>query len=163
MKGNTAVPKNHFKKTAKRIKTWFAQPIKAIRRKQMRVKKEKKIFPMPLQKLRPVVRCPTIRHNRKLRLGRGFTPEECRSADIDYRTARTLGVSVDLRRKNQNEESFEKNVDRLKEYISHLRIFENKKEAINSGVTQHKGKLMPIPKGTKIVKTVSVSEVEGSK
>ena len=65
MKRNNALPNNHFKKTSKRIKTWFDQPANKERRRSIRLIKAKKIFPMPLEKLRPIVRCPTIRYNKK--------------------------------------------------------------------------------------------------
>ena len=35
--------------------------------------KAKQISPMPIDKLRPIVNCPSIRYGSKQRLGRGFT------------------------------------------------------------------------------------------
>lgn len=34
------------------------------------------IAPRPVDRLRPIVRCPTIKYNRKVRAGRGFTLTE---------------------------------------------------------------------------------------
>ena len=34
------------------------------------------VAPRPVDLLRPVVRCPTIKHNRRLRAGKGFTLAE---------------------------------------------------------------------------------------
>ncbi|KAI4291004.1 large subunit ribosomal protein L13e [Pancytospora philotis] len=159
MKRNNAIPSNHFGKTAIMYKTWFDQPAKATKRRQLRNKKAARVFPMPIEKLRPIVRCPTIRHNRKLRLGRGFTAEECQAAGIEYQYARTIGISVDLRRANQNEESFNTNVQRIKEYMSKIVIYKNKEEALNAGATQHRGAIMPVYNSTPVVKSVSASEV----
>ncbi|ORD99727.1 RL13 [Hepatospora eriocheir] len=159
MKRNNAVPKNHFQKTSKVIKTRFNQPTKAIKRREVREEKMAKLAVTPLTKLRPVVRCPTIRYNRKVRLGRGFTLEECNSAGIHYLEARTLGISVDLRRKNQNEEAFNRNVERIKEYLSNVTVYKNKTEAIASGAYQHHGVIMPVFNEKK-VKLISTGEVQ---
>lgn len=159
MKRNNAVPSNHFKKTALRIKTWLDQPSRHIRRKEARRQKAKECFPMPTDKLRPIVRCPTIRYNRKVRLGRGFTPEECAAVDLDYKYARTIGISVDLRRKNMNAESFNTNVDRLKAYLEKLVIHKSIKEAKEAGAVQHIGKIMPIKRKVPTVPTISASEI----
>lgn len=159
MKRNNAVPSNHFKKTALRIKTWFKQPARHKRRSEARKEKAKACFPMPTEKLRPVVRCPTIRHNRKIRLGRGFTPEECAAAGVDYRYARTVGISVDTRRKNMNEESFNANVDRLKEYLGKITIYNSFKEAKEAKAKQHVGTIMPIEKSVVKVPTIDASKI----
>lgn len=114
---------------------------------------------MPTEKLRPVVRCPTIRHNKKVRLGRGFTAEECAAAGVEYKYARTVGVAVDLRRKNNNAEAFNANVERLKEYLGKITIYRSFKEAKLAGAKQHTGVVMPILRGVPKVSTVSASEV----
>jgi large subunit ribosomal protein L13e len=114
---------------------------------------------MPTDKLRPIVRCCTIRYNKNTRLGRGFTPRECAEAVLDYKYARTIGISVDLRRKNTNLEALQANVDRLKEYHSKIKIFESKKEAIEAGAKQHIGTIMPIEKTVPVVPRISTNEV----
>ena len=43
------------------------------RRRQARLSKAAAVAPRPVDKLRPVVRCPTIKYNRRVRAGRGFT------------------------------------------------------------------------------------------
>lgn len=159
MKRNNALPANHFKKTALKIKSALNQPARHIRRRSTRIAKAAKIAPTPLQKLRPIVRCTTIRYNRKVRLGRGFTPEECAAAGLDYKYARTIGIAVDLRRNNRNQEGFHANVDRLKEYQSKITIFSSSKEAKEAGAVQHKGIIMPIERQTVIVPTVSANDV----
>ncbi|RVD93399.1 60S ribosomal L13-like [Tubulinosema ratisbonensis] len=159
MKHNNELPNNHFRKTAIRFKTWFDQPAKKLKRRAERKKKEKACYPMPLNKLRPIVRCPTIRHNKKERLGRGFTPEECMAAGLEYTYARKIGISVDLRRKNRNVEAFNQNVERLQSYKSKLTFYDSKKEAVNSKAKQIKGKIMPLVKKIPVVEAVKVEEI----
>merc|ERR1719199_2253827 len=59
----------------------------------------------------------------KLRLGRGFTLAELREAKIAPKMARTIGISVDHRRRNRCTESLQENVNRLKLYKSKLLVF----------------------------------------
>ena len=74
---NNIIANNHFhKQWQTRVKTWFNQPARKLRRHQKRVLKARAIAPRPLKKLRPVVRCPTFKYNTKQRLGRGFTQDE---------------------------------------------------------------------------------------
>ncbi|EDQ31022.1 ribosomal protein L13E [Enterocytozoon bieneusi H348] len=157
MKRNNALPNNHFKKTSKRIKTWFDQPANKERRRSIRLIKAKKIFPMPLEKLRPIVRCPTIRYNKKERLGRGFTPEECKAAGLNHIYARTIGISIDLKRRNMNQETFDQNVQRLIEYQSKIKIFKTKSEA--KGAIQHMKHIMPIVKNEPIVEVMNSNDI----
>jgi len=71
-KHNNIIPNVHLHKDWKnRVKTWFNQPGRKQTRRRQRNEKAAAIFPRPLQKLRPVVHCPTIRYNSKVRLGRG--------------------------------------------------------------------------------------------
>lgn len=159
MKRNNALPSNHFKKTALRVRTWFNQPARHSRRKENRKAKAKACFPMPTEKLRPVVRCPTIRYNKSVRLGRGFTPEECAAAGLDYKYARTIGIAVDLRRNNRNAESFNANVDRLKEYQNKITIFSSFKEAKQAGAKQHVGTIMPIARTAPVISTINAEDI----
>lgn len=57
--------------------------------------------------LRPVVRCPSIRYNTKVRLGRGFTLEELKAAGFTKYEAKSFGIAVDFRRVNRSVESLE--------------------------------------------------------
>lgn len=124
IRGNRVIPNAHFHKDWQRyIKTWFDQPARKKRRHQKRVEKAKRIAPRPLEKLRPIVRCPTARFNMRLRQGRGFTIEELKSAGISAKVAQTIGIAVDKRRKNRSVESLQQNVQRLKEYKSKLILF----------------------------------------
>ncbi|KAJ2846068.1 60S ribosomal protein L13, partial [Coemansia brasiliensis] len=71
---NKQLPNVHLRKEWDlRVRTWFNQPGRKLRRRNARVAKAAKIAPRPLELLRPAVRCPTVKYNRKTRIGRGFT------------------------------------------------------------------------------------------
>jgi len=125
VKHNNQVPNGHFKKHwQRRVRTWFNQPKQKIRRRTLRHKKALHNAPRPVAGLlRPIVQCSTTRYNMKQRAGKGFTLEELRKAGIERRAARNIGISVDFRRRNKNEEHLQRNVDRLKEYKSKLILF----------------------------------------
>merc|ERR1712194_769348 len=102
------------------------QPAKKVRRRNARTEKAKKLAPRPVNLLRPVVRCPTVKYNLKLRAGRGFTFDELKAAKINPKAARGVGIAVDHRRTNTNQEAFQVNVERLKLYNSKLIVFPKK-------------------------------------
>merc|ERR1712190_472898 len=105
----------------------FDQAGRKKRRANSRKEKAKKLFPRPAAGLlRPIVHPPTQRYNMKLRLGKGFTLDELREAKIPVKKAATIGISVDHRRRNRCAESLQANVDRLKVYLSKLKIFPRK-------------------------------------
>lgn len=107
-RGNNAIPGNHFRKHwQKRIKTWFNQPARKTRRSQNRVAKLKAVAPRPIGLLRPAVQCPSIRYNSKVRLGRGFTLEELKTAGVPVTEAKQFGIAVDYRRTNRSVESIQ--------------------------------------------------------
>ena len=81
------------------------------------------MFPRPLEKLRPIVHCPTVRYNRKLRQGRGFTLEEIKGANLGAAFAQSIGIVVDHRRRNKSQEELDLNVRRLKAYLQKLVLF----------------------------------------
>jgi len=73
-----------------------------------RIAKAARVAPRPVGGLlRPIVHCPTIRYNSKLRLGRGFTLEELKAAGFSKYEAKSLGIAVDYRRTNRSVESIE--------------------------------------------------------
>jgi large subunit ribosomal protein L13e len=82
--------------------------------------------------LRPIVRCPTIKYNRRVRAGisgyrgqsNGLT--QIQEAGIPRKLAPTIGISVDSRRQNLSTESLAINVARLKAYQSRLILFPRK-------------------------------------
>ncbi|VDN57659.1 unnamed protein product [Dracunculus medinensis] len=108
-KRNNMVPNGHFHKDwQSRIRTWFNQPARKQRRRMNRLKKALACTPRPAAGLlRPIVRCPTNRYNKKIRLGRGFTLEELKAVGISKKIAPTIGISVDYRRTNKSVESLQ--------------------------------------------------------
>merc|ERR1712159_673665 len=84
VKHNHQIQKCHFhKKWQTRVKTWLDQPMRAKRRRMTRLAKAAKISPRPIAgALRPAVHCPTVKYNRKVRFGRGFTLDELKAAGI---------------------------------------------------------------------------------
>jgi large subunit ribosomal protein L13e len=108
------------------VRTHFDQAGKKVSRRTARAKRAAVIAPRPLDLLRPVVRAPTIKYNRKVRAGRGFTLEEVKAAGIPRKFARTIGIAVDHRRHNRSVEGFEINVARLQEYKTKLILFPRK-------------------------------------
>ena len=125
---NNIIPNAHFHKDWQRyVRTWFNQPARKKRRQQNRIKKARAIAPRPAcGDLRPIVRCPTIKYNMKLRAGRGFSLQELKAAGIGRREARTIGISVDKRRRNKSLEAQQLNAQRLKKYRAKLIVFPRK-------------------------------------
>jgi large subunit ribosomal protein L13e len=111
VKHNNVLPNIHLRKHMQRfVKTWFNQPARKHRRAIARQEKATKIFPRPLEKLRPVVHSLTRKYNSKLRYGRGFTLQEIKKAGLTPKFARTIGIAVDHRRQDTSEESLQMNV-----------------------------------------------------
>ena len=69
------------------------------------------------------MRCTTVKHNRRVRAGRGFTLAELKEAGIGKKEARGVGIVVDHRRRNLSEEGKALNVERLKAYKARLIVF----------------------------------------
>ncbi|EMR70001.1 hypothetical protein MGN70_000017 [Eutypa lata] len=149
IKHNNQIQKNHFRKDwQRRVRTHFDQPTKKIRRRSLRQAKAAAVAPRPVDKLRPVVRCPTLKYNRKVRAGRGFTLAELKEAGIPRLVAPTIGISVDSRRQNLSEESLAANVARLKAYQARLIVFPRKgakpKDFSQSDIVSSVGTALPI-------------------
>ncbi|KAH7139545.1 ribosomal protein L13e [Dendryphion nanum] len=124
IKHNQQIQKNHFHKDwQRRVRVHFDQPGRKQRRRNARVAKAAQVAPRPVDRLRPVVRCPTIKYNRRIRAGRGFSLAELKAAGIPRKLAPTVGISVDPRRQNLSEESLKANVERLQEYKKRLIVF----------------------------------------
>lgn len=169
VKHNNVVPNQHFhKRWARRVKTWFAQPVQKKLRRDKRKTKAAAIAPRPAAgALRPLVHCPTQKYNSKVKLGRGFTLEELRKAGISPAFAPTVGISVDHRRSNRCEESLNTNVERLKEYQSRLVVFprclkkqkkgDANKAALDDAV-QLKGEYMPKPKTDTTISFIKITD-----
>ncbi|KAL7721702.1 60S ribosomal protein L13 [Entamoeba marina] len=175
MKHNQAVSNIHFCKDWKRrVHTWFKQPFRKIRRHQTRVTKAKRVFPATIEAFHPSVHCMTQRYNYKLRLGRGFTLKELKLAKIDMNLARTVGISVDTRRKNKSVECLNRNAQRLQEYMSRLvvlprsqsekaiRLVNNKKNA-EKKAKKAKAMQQYIAKHNKTIKDMKVKVAAATK
>jgi len=103
---------------------------KAGRKKSRRLARAAKaaaIAPRPLQKLRPIVHCPTQKYSAKVRLGRGFSLAELKEAGLTAAFAQTIGIAVDHRRINRSVEHLQANVERLKAYKGKLILFPKKR------------------------------------
>lgn len=121
---NNVLHANHFRKDwQRRVRTWFDQPGRKLRRRNARKAKATALGVRPLTLLRPAVRAQTVRYNRKVREGRGFTFAELKEAGIGRKEARGVGIVVDHRRRNLSEEGKLMNVKRLKAYKERLIVF----------------------------------------
>ena len=124
VKHNHAIPNVHLHKHWNHlVKTFFDQAAKKKKRQAAREEKAAKVFPRPVNYLRPIIRCPTQRYNMKTRYGRGFTLEELKNAGLNAMFARTIGISVDCRRQDTSMETRDLNVKRLKAYLAKLILF----------------------------------------
>ncbi|KAI0033430.1 ribosomal protein L13e [Vararia minispora EC-137] len=131
---NNVLHDNHFRKDwQRRVKTWFDQPGRKLRRRVARKEKAAKLGVRPIQPLRPAVRGQTVRYNAKIREGRGFTLAELKEAGIGRKVARSIGVIVDHRRRNLSVEGKNLNVERLKAYKERLIVFPRKAGKAKSG------------------------------
>jgi large subunit ribosomal protein L13e len=149
VKHNNVIPNIHCHKKycessrgPLKVKLGLNQASRKKSRRLARAKKAAALAPAPLQKLRPVVHCPTQKYSAKTRLGKGFTLEEIKAAGLNPKYARTVGISVDHRRTNKSNESLELNVGRLKTYLANLVILKKGQDA--SAVSQLKGTIQPI-------------------
>ncbi|TQV97861.1 hypothetical protein V2A60_006422 [Cordyceps javanica] len=137
IKHNQKIVKNHFHKDwQRRVRTHFDQAGKKASRRTARQAKAAALAPRPVDKLRPIVRCPTLKYNRKVRTGRGFTLTELKEAGIPRPLAPTIGIAVDFRRQNLSEESLAVNVARLKAYKERLILLPRKSNAPKKGDTK---------------------------
>lgn len=121
--------KSHLNKDwQENVKTFFDQPGKKLRRRKIRAANAKRIGPNPTHKLRSVVRGQTRRYNNKLRIGRGFTLAELKLGGIKgAQYAKSIGITIDNRRKDTCSETQKLNADRIKEYVSKLILFPKSK------------------------------------
>lgn len=104
-----------------------------MRRSHTRQAKAARLFPRPLERLRPVVRSSTRKYNGKLRYGRGFTLQELTAAKIAPAFAQTVGIAVDFRRTDSSEEALQLNVQRLENYKSKLILFPRRADKPKKG------------------------------
>uniref|UniRef100_A0A6B2G8L7 Large ribosomal subunit protein eL13 n=1 Tax=Myxobolus squamalis TaxID=59785 RepID=A0A6B2G8L7_MYXSQ len=173
MRHNNALPDHYLRKHwQNRVKTWFNQPARKKRRQLARKAKAAEIFPRPASgPIRPIVQCPTFKYNSKSRLGRGFSLTELKAAEIPKNVAKTIGISVDFRRKNRSAEALELNVNRLKKYMANLILFPKKMNEPRKGdslqaeismATQYMGDIYPLQKQKTTVALVSQDRIDQS-
>ena len=126
---NNMLPNVHLgKEWQEKVKTWFNQPGRKHRRQLKRAAKAAKVAPNPTHTLKPIVRGQTNKYNNKIRLGRGFTKEELKKAGIlSLNYARSIGIAIDLRRKDTSNEAQTANVNRIKEYLAKMILYPRKK------------------------------------
>lgn len=132
VKHNNIIPNIHCKKKycqssrgPLKVKLALNQ---ATRKKARRLRRAAKAATTTvMQKLRPVVHCPTQKYSAKTRLGKGFTLEELRLAKLNPSYAMTVGIAIDWRRRNHCEESLQANVARLQAYQEKLVVFKKTK------------------------------------
>ena len=126
---NNMLPNVHLGKDwQEKVKTWFNQPGRKHRRQVKRAAKAAKVAPNPTHTLKPIVRGQTNKYNNKIRLGRGFTKEELKKAGIlSLNYARSIGIAIDLRRKDTANETMTANVNRIKEYLAKMILYPRKK------------------------------------
>ena len=146
---NKMLPNVHLGKDwQEKVRTWFNQPGRKHRRQMKRKAKANLNAPNPTHTLKPIVRGQTNKYNTKSRLGRGFTVKELKEAGINgIQYARSLGISIDTRRKDTSDETLKKNAQRIKEYISRMILFprDPKKPSKGKGVKEATAQQMESP------------------
>lgn len=126
---SSMLPNVHLNKDwQEKVKTFFNQPGKKLRRRKIRAAKAKLTGPNPTHLLRPVVRGQTRRYNNKSKLGRGFTLAELKAAGIKgINYARSIGIAIDVRRKDTCAETQKVNVERIKQYAAKMILYPRRK------------------------------------
>lgn len=98
--------------------------------------------------MRPAVRGQTNRYNNKIRLGRGFTRKELVAAGVrGLSYARSLGIAVDLRRKDTSNETLKANTERIKTYLGKIILYPRRdnKYAKKSDIAEAKPEVLSGP------------------
>lgn len=137
VKHNNVIPNVHLRKHWQtNVRVWLNQAARKKSRLQARRAKAAAIAPRPLDQLRPLVNCTTIRYNHRQRNGRGtiffnsgFTLQEIKAAGLGVNFARSIGIAVDHRRKNRSQEGLDKNKQRLLQYVNNLVLFPRNEKA----------------------------------
>ncbi|KAL2205896.1 ribosomal protein L13e [Sarocladium strictum] len=159
IKHNQKIVKTHLRKDwQRRVKTHFDQAGKKKSRRTARQAKAAAVAPRPVDKLKPVVRCPTLKYNRRVRAGRGFTLAELKEAGIPRAMAPTIGIAVDFRRQNLSEESLAANVARLKAYQERLILLPRRSNAPKKGDT--KTDLSKVDKVAQVAQAFSIAPTD---
>lgn len=140
VKHNNVIPNVHLRKHWQRnVRVWLNQAGRKKTRLQARRAKAAANSPRPLDRLRPTVRCQTIRYSHRPRLGKGFTLAEIKAVGLGAQFAKTIGITVDHRRKNRSQEAFDLNKTRLTNYLSKLVLYPTNEKKY---VTKAKGGIL---------------------
>ncbi|CDU20605.1 hypothetical protein YYC_01398 [Plasmodium yoelii 17X] len=132
---NNVLPNVHLHKWWQRyVRVDFNKNIKRKKRRLLREKRRKENGSTPIEKLHPLVHCPTQRYNFKIRLGKGFSLDEIKAVNLTPSAARSIGIVVDKRRKNRCEESLKRNAERLQKYLNSLVMIPLKKDKPKNGI-----------------------------
>jgi large subunit ribosomal protein L13e len=163
VKHNNQVPNIHCKKKwlqssrgPLKVKLALNQAGKKKSRRLARAQKRAATAPAPLERLRPVVHCPTQKYSAKTRLGRGFTLEELAAVKLHPSYAQRVGIAIDWRRRNHCESVMATNISRLEEYKASLVILK-KGDAVPDNV-QINGTVQPLVKPPHTVETMAVTD-----
>jgi large subunit ribosomal protein L13e len=164
VKHNNIIPNIHCKKkycSSSRgplsVRLGLNQATQKKERRNKRAAKAALIAPAPLQRLYPVVHCPTQKYSSKIRLGKGFTLEELKAVKLHPKKALTIGIAIDHRRRNHCDESFNTNVARLQEYLGNVIVIDKKNKDLASTLVQYKGStIQPL---IKPAHTVEIAEI----
>lgn len=157
---NNRVPNDHLRKYwFHRVKTYFDDAAQAKARRAARAAVAQKKAPAPVEgPLRPVVSCPTVRYNTRMRLGRGFTRDELVAAGFNPAQARFLGIAVDARRSHTKDAAVRQmNIDRLVAYKNAMVIYKKDDEKKASA---SKPELFALPAQTNEVKFRTITADE---
>jgi large subunit ribosomal protein L13e len=165
VKHNNQIPNIHCKKKycessrgPLKVKLALNQATRKKSRRIQRAARAALKAPAPLEKLRPIVHCPTQKYSAKVRLGRGFTMEELKAAKLHPSYAQRIGIAIDWRRKNKSEETMATNIQRLEEYKERVIILKKG----DTAPAQFKGTIQPIPKPSGEIVMESIPQLEVS-
>ena len=163
VKHNNQIPNIHCKKKylqssrgPLKVKLSLNQATRKKARRIQRATKRAAAAPAPVEKLRPVVHCPTQKYSAKVRLGRGFTLEELKAVKLHPTYAQRVGIAIDWRRKNKSEETMTTNIQRLEEYKSKLVILK-KGDATPAAIVAG-GTILPVPKPEPAIEMMTITD-----
>ena len=133
---NNVIVNVHLRKHWERIgvKTHFNQAAQKAKRHQIRKAQAARVFPRPVNALRPLVSQTTRKYAGKVRFGRGFTLQELKAAGLTPAHARSVGISVDHRRTTSSKEQLDLNVQRLQAYKNKLIVFPRRENKPRKGL-----------------------------
>lgn len=103
------------------------------------------------------MRKPTQRYSAKTRLGRGFTLDEIKGANLNVDFARSIGIMVDHRRTNKSTEQLQLNVNRLKNYLQKLVLLPRKEGKAKRGTC---GKLSDCTEKVELVQNTNPDVID---